>query len=131
MDNWVIPLTLLPGIGMIIMSTSNLSTATSDEINYLLRHQSEDKDLIQKKISQLFLLNIAKVCLYLSIMVFAVAGLIEAIFTLQTPMHDSTIRTILLVFGVGTLIIATFFLIIFSVRKVKIKRDQFINQIKT
>ena len=131
MDNWVIPLTLLPGIGMLIMSTSHLSTATSDEINHLLRNDSDNKSLIEQKISQLFLLNVAKVGLYISIMVFAVSGLIEAIFSLQTEMHDSTFRTILLVIGVASLIIATFFLIIFSIRKVKIKRDQFLNQIKS
>lgn len=129
MDNWVIPLTLLPGIGMIIMSTSHLSTATSDEINQLLRDESCDTALIKQKISQLFLLNLAKVGLYISIAVFSVAGLIEAIFTLQSEMHDSVLRTILLIIGVSTLVIATLVLILFSVRKVKIKRDQFLNRI--
>lgn len=130
MDNWVIPLTLLPGIGMIIMSTSHLSTATSDEINQLLRDDSCDTALIKKKISQLFLLNLAKVCLYISVAVFSIAGLIEAIFTLQSAMHDNAIRTILLIIGVSTLVLATLLLIVFSTRKVKIKRDQFLNRIK-
>lgn len=129
MENWVIPLTLLPGIGMIIMSTSHLSTATSDEINQLFRDDSCDKELIQKKISQLFLLNLAKVLLYVSIAVFSIAGLIEAIFTLQSTMHDSTLRIILLIIGVATLVIATFILILFSTRKVKIKRNQFLKRI--
>jgi len=129
MDNWVIPLTLLPGIGMIIMSTSHLSTATSDEINQLFREEPYDKNLIKKKISQLFLLNLAKVGLYISIAVFSVAGLIEAIFTLQSEMHDSGLRTILLIVGVSTLVLATLVLILFSVRKVRIKRDQFLNRI--
>ncbi|OEK01947.1 hypothetical protein BFP97_10645 [Roseivirga sp. 4D4] len=129
MDNWVIPLTLLPGIGMIIMSTSHLSTATSDEINQLLRDDLCDTSLIKKKISQLFLLNLAKVGLYISIAVFSVAGLIEAIFTLQSEMHDSGLRTILLIIGVSTLVLATLLLIVFSTRKVKIKRDQFLNRI--
>ncbi len=129
MDNWVIPLTLLPGIGMIIMSTSHLSTATSDEINQLFREEPYDKNLIKKKISQLFLLNLAKVGLYISIAVFSVAGLIEAIFALQSEMHDSGLRTILLIIGVSTLVLATLVLILFSVRKVRIKRDQFLNRI--
>ncbi|MBO3700286.1 hypothetical protein [Roseivirga sp. E12] len=130
MDNWVIPLTLLPGIGMIIMSTSHLSTATSDEINQLLRDDLCDTSLIKKKISQLYLLNLAKVCLYISVAVFSIAGLIEAIFTLQSSMHDSVIRPILLIIGVSTLVLATLILIVFSTRKVKIKRDQFLNRIK-
>ncbi|MFT6873189.1 MAG: hypothetical protein ACJAVN_002206 [Roseivirga sp.] len=129
MDNWVIPLTLLPGIGMIIMSTSHLSTATSDEINQLFRDEFCDASLIKKKISQLLLLNLAKVGLYISVAVFSVSGLVEAIFTLQSAMHDSSLRTILLIIGVSTLVLATLLLIIFSVRKVKIKRDQFLNRI--
>lgn len=129
MDNWVIPLTLLPGIGMIIMSTSHLSTATSDEINQLLRDNICDASLIKKKISQLLLLNLAKVALYISIAVFSVSGLVEAIFTLQSAMIDSSLRTILLIIGVSTLVLATVLLIIFSARKVKIKRDQFLNRI--
>lgn len=129
MDNWVIPLTLLPGIGMIIMSTSHLSTATSDEINQLFRDDTCDTSLIKKKISQLLLLNLAKVALYISIAVFSVSGLVEAIFTLQSAMIDSSLRTILLIIGVSTLVLATVLLIIFSVRKVKIKRDQFLNRI--
>ncbi len=129
MDNWVIPLTLLPGIGMIIMSTSHLSTATSDEINQLFRDKTCDASLIKKKISQLLLLNLAKVGLYISIAVFSVSGLVEAIFTLQSAMIDGSLRTILLIIGVSTLVLATLLLIIFSVRKVKIKRDQFLNRI--
>ncbi len=131
MENWIIPLTLLPGIGMIIMSTSHLSTATSDEINQLFKEESCDKALIQKKISQLFYLNIAKVLLYISVAVFSVSGLIEAIFTLQSTMHDNTLRLILLITGVASLVIATFFLILFSIRKVKIKRTQFLNRINS
>lgn len=129
MDNWVIPLTLLPGIGMIIMSTSQLSTATSDEINQLFRDEVCDATLIKKKISQLLLLNLAKVGLYISIAVFSVSGLIEAIFSLQSAIQDSSFRTILLIIGVSTLVLATFLLIVFSIRKVKIKRDQFLNRI--
>jgi hypothetical protein len=129
MENWVIPLTLIPGIGMIILSTSHLSTSVSDEINTLLHRDSCDRSLIQIKISQLSLLNIALVCLYISTAIFSVTGLIEGIFTLQNAMTNSAFRQTLLVTGVASLVIATFLLIAFSIRKVKIKRDQFLKNI--
>jgi len=129
MENWVIPLTLLPGIGMLILSTAHLSTAISDEINYLFRNDTEDTELIKIKISQLFLLNVAKVCLYLSIGVFSIAGLIEAFFTLQHSMLNESYGKTLLVIGVLSLVVAVGFLIAFSIRQVKIKRVQFLNRI--
>jgi hypothetical protein len=129
MENWVIPLTLIPGIGMIILSTSHLSTSVSDEINTLLHRDSCDRSLIQIKISQLSLLNIALVCLYISTAIFSVTGLIEGIFTLQNAMTNSAFRQTLLVTGVASLVIATFLLIAFSIRKVKIKRDRFLKNI--
>jgi hypothetical protein len=129
MENWVIPLTLIPGIGMIILSTSHLSTSVSDEINTLLQKDNCDRSLIQIKISQLCLLNIALVSLYISTAIFSVTGLIEGIFTLQNAMTNSAFQQTLLVTGVASLVIATFLLIAFSIRKVKIKRDQFLKNI--
>jgi hypothetical protein len=129
MENWVIPLTLIPGIGMIILSTSHLSTSVSDEINTLLHRDSCDRSLIQIKISQLSLLNIALVSLYISTAIFSVTGLIEGIFTLQNAMTNSAFQQTLLVTGVASLVIATFLLIAFSIRKVKIKRDRFLKNI--
>jgi hypothetical protein len=129
MENWVIPLTLIPGIGMIILSTSHLSTSVSDEINTLLQKDNCDRSLIQIKISQLSLLNIALVSLYISTAIFSVTGLIEGIFTLQNAMTNSAFQQTLLVTGVASLVIATFLLIAFSIRKVKIKRDQFLKNI--
>jgi len=129
MDSWVIPLTLLPGIGMMIMSTTNLTTAISTEINKLLAQEECNPALVEKKISQMSLLNVAMVCLYISAAVFAVAGLIEGIFKLRTQMHDGTLRQLLLVIGIAALVLATFLLITFSIRAVRIKRNQFLNSI--
>ena len=129
MDSWVIPLTLLPGIGMMIMSTTNLSNAIGVEINNLLDKEECKPSLIEKKISQMSLLNVAMVSLYISAAVFAVAGLIEGIFKLRTEMHDGTAHQVLLVIGIAALVIASLLLIIFSIRAVRIKRNQFLNSI--
>lgn len=129
MDSWVIPLTLLPGIGMMIMSTTNLTTAISVEINNLLDKDQCKPTLIEKKISQMSLLNVAMVCLYISAAVFAVAGLIEGIFKLRTEMHDGTFHQLLLVIGIASLVLASLLLITFSIRAVRIKRNQFLRSI--
>ncbi len=129
MDNWIIPLTLLPRIGMMIMSTSNLSTAISDEINALLHEKECNTQLVQVKISQMSLLNIAMVCLYISTSVFAIAGLVGGISDLQNIMIDLTYHHILVIIGIATLVLATILLMIFSVRSVKIKRNQYLKSI--
>lgn len=129
MESWVIPLTLLPGIGMMILSTTNLTTAIGVEINNLLEKENCNQELVKKKISQMSLLNVAMVCLYISAADFAVAGLIEGIFKLRTEMHDGTLHQLLLVIGIASLVLASLLLIIFSIRAVRIKRNQFLNSI--
>lgn len=128
MENWVIPLTLLPGIGMIIMSTTNLSSALSQEISTFIREQKEDTHLIEQKISQMSLLNVALVALYIGTASFALTGLIGGVSAIQHLMvHESA--TIFLVVGIGCLLVATIFLITFSIRAVKIKRNQYLKSI--
>lgn len=130
MESWVIPLTLLPGIGMMILSTTNLTTSISVEINNLLDKENCNQELIKKKISQMSLLNVAMVCLYISAADFAVTGLVEGIFKLRTEMHDGNLHQLLLVIGIASLVIASLLLIIFSIRAVRIKRNQFLNSIR-
>ena len=128
MENWVIPLTLLPGIGMMIMSTTNLSAALSQEINGFIHEPDQDTQLIERKISQLSLLNVALVALYVGTASFALTGLIGGVSAIQHLMiHESA--TVFLVIGIGCLLLATIFLITFSIRAVKIKRNQYLKSI--
>ncbi len=128
METWVIPLTLLPGIGMMIMSTTNLSTAISQEISNFIHEPVQDTHLIERKISQMSLLNVALVALYIGTASFALTGLIGGLSTIQHLMvHESA--TIFLIAGIGCLLLATIFLITFSVRAVKIKRNQYLKSI--
>lgn len=128
MDNWIIPLTLLPGIGMMIMSTSNLSTAISQEISGLIHEDEQNTHLIELKISQMGLLNMGLVALYLGAASFAITGLIGGVSAVQNLMIHDTF-TIFLIVGIGCLLLATIFLITFSVRAVRIKRNQYLKSI--
>lgn len=128
MDNWVIPLTLLPGIGMMIMSTSHLSTAISQEISGLIHEITCDTHLVEQKISQMSLLNRALVALYLGAASFAITGLIGAVSAVQDLMIRDMF-TVCLILGIGCLLIATIFLITFSIRAVRIKKNQYLKSI--
>lgn len=128
MDNWIIPLTLLPGIGMMIMSTSNLSTAISQEISGLIHEESCDTDLVDRKITQMSLINRALVALYLGAASFAITGLIGGVSTVQNLMIKDTF-IVFLIIGIGCLLVATIFLITFSIRAVRIKKNQYLKSI--
>jgi hypothetical protein len=128
MDNWVIPLTLLPGIGMMILSTSNLSTAISTEISGLIHEESCDSQLVERKISQMSLLNRALVTLYLGAASFAITGLIGGISEVQGLMIHET-YTGFMIAGMTCLLVATIFLITFSMRAVRIKKNQYLKSI--
>lgn len=128
MDNWIIPLTLLPGIGMMIMSTSHLSTAISQEISGLIGAQSCDTHLVEQKISQMSLLNRALVALYLGTASFAITGLIGGVSVVQNLMIKDTF-TVCLIIGISCLLVATIFLITFSTRAIRIKKNQYLKSI--
>lgn len=128
MDNWIIPLTLLPGIGMMIMSTSHLSTAISQEISGLIHEETCDAHLVEQKISQMSLLNRALVTLYLGAAAFAITGLIGGVSAVQNLMLHDTF-TVCLIIGIGCLLVATIFLITFSMRAVRIKKNQYLKSI--
>lgn len=128
MENWVIPLTLLPGIGMMILSTSNLSIAISQEISGLIQNESCDTHLVERKISQMSLLNRALVTLYLGASSFAITGLIGGVSVVrELVIHDTF--TVFIIAGMACLVIATIFLITFSIRAVRIKKNQYLKSI--
>ena len=118
-ESWILPITLLPGIGLLIMSTSNLVVALSEEIDHLEHQHQKMTPLIELKINQLDLLNKALVGFYISAGIFTLSGIIMGIYSEQ--------RFIKWILGVGVLIvfISLLLLIIYSFRSVKIRRNQF------
>ena len=119
MDSWIVPITLLPGIGLLIMSTSNLVVSLSEEIDHLEHRHLKMIPIIELKINQLDLLNKALVGLYISAGLFTLGGMIMGIYP-----EEQFVKWLL---GVGVLIvfISLVLLIIYSFRSVKIRRIQF------
>jgi len=65
---WYIPLTIIPGVALIILSTSNFTIALNAEISQMKKENSEiNKSIIKQKLNQLTKLSIAISCQYLGL----------------------------------------------------------------
>lgn len=125
MVSGIFPLTILPGIGLLIMSTTNWSVALVAEINALMKDDRCSKMIMRLKIAQLSLLNRALVMLYISASMCALGGFIGAFIH-----HEFTYWiTIMVGVGMAFLFTGTTMLIFYSLRAVSIKRKQFIDRL--
>ena len=125
MTEWYIPVTLLPGVGLLIMSTSNLLNAISAELTMLIRegHPALIK-VVERKIGQVGLINKSLVSLYVSSASYVLAGLIGALVS-SNPKVFEQIQFALLLTGTLAVLIALVLLTLFSYHAVSIKREQF------
>lgn len=123
MDNWYIPITIIPGIGLLILSTSNLMVALSTEINTLIHNTDENDVIINKKLIQLKLLNRAMVLFYIAISCLVTSALIGGI-SLKLDI-ETTLTLYVIILGIIMLLLGLFWLIKYSYRAVSIRQDQF------
>ena len=74
---WYGPLTIMPAIGLIIMSTSNFTVGLISEIERLEMEEDRDRcmNIIVQKLKQLRLLSVAISLLYAAILFFLFASL--------------------------------------------------------
>lgn len=124
MTEWYIPITILPGVGLLIMSTSGLVANLSNETGALIKENCQlNKSLIQKKIEQLTRLNRAMVGLYFSSGSLVLSGILKAVLS------TNYISEALLFLGALLLFVGLFFLMRYSVLAVKIRKQQFLDQL--
>ena len=121
MENWYLPITLVPGIGLLILSTSNLMVTLSNELNGFINGKSKDESIISRKLVQLKTLNRAMVFFYISVACLAIAGLIGGL-QLRVIKNSATYISVI---GIVIMILGLFFLIKYSYRAVSIRQDQF------
>ncbi len=122
MNNWYIPITILPGIALLILSTSNILIALSDEIAERIKAQV-NQVLTKRKLRQLNLLTKGLVGLYIGAGSMIIAGILSGIQNYIAITED--MATIFMLIGTISLFISIGFLITFSFRAVKIRQDQF------
>ncbi len=126
MQEWYLPITILPAIGMIILSTTSQMMALSSEINDLLKEKCTDFEhaISAKKIKQLGLLTRASALLYLAAGIYVLSGIFGAVLE-----NESLLDVPSLLLYAGTLLVFAAFilLIIYAFKAVRIRRLQFDN----
>jgi hypothetical protein len=121
MENWYLPITLVPGIGLLILSTSNLMVTLSNELSGFIKEQSKDESIIVRKLAQLKTLNRVMVFFYIAVACLAIAGLIGGLEL--NSIKDSA--TYISVIGIVIMILGLLSLIKYSYKAVNIRQDQF------
>lgn len=123
MENWYLPITIVPGLGLLILSTSNLMVTLSNEISMMIDH-SKEKAMITRKLVQLKLLNMAMVFFYVSVALLLVSAVLNGLYTIEkTSLYISVLAII-------SALVGLFSLVIYSFRAVTIRQNQFKNKIE-
>jgi len=121
MENWYLPITLVPGISLLILSSSNLMVTLSNEISGLLKEELGEESILKRKLLQLKTLNQVLTCFYISVACLAIAGLVgvsEIDFIMASATYIS-------VSGILFMLFSLFSLIKYSYKAVDIRQDQF------
>lgn len=122
MENWYLPITMIPGLGLLVLSTSNIMIALSNEIDSIIE-LNKDSAIIRRKLAQLKLLNKAMVFFYIAIASLLISAILKGLFNLEeTTFFISAFAVVLALIGL-------FSLILYSFRAVRIRQDQFINKL--
>ena len=114
---WIIPITILPGIALIVLSTSNLLISLNGEISLLNQQKEKYGEIINLKIIQLKRLNWSLVLLYIGILFFLISGVLGAITEPEAKYPVSG-----MIAGVLVLIAAIVTLTIFGFKSIYIRQ---------
>lgn len=115
---WYIPFTIIPGVGLIILSTSNIILNLNDEISRLEGLEKEKlHPIIEAKLRQLKSLSWAIIYQYCGLFAFMLSGIIAA---LVADFPDLS-KYILLLGGLFVTL-SLYLLIIYSFKAVKIRQ---------
>lgn len=124
MDNWYLPITIIPGIGLLILSTSNLMITLSNEIANLTKDETASESIISRKLIQLKTLNRAMVFFYITVAFLAITAVLGGMQISAIKKGLTYISTI----GIVIMLAGIFSLIKYSYKAVSIRQDQFISK---
>ena len=115
---WYIPLTIIPGIALIIMSTSNFVVALNTEISLLKKEGSDqNRSIIKLKLNQLTRLSIAISFQYLSLLLLLLSGVTQGL-----KEQTNTLGKAFLISGVILATLSISILIFYSIKALFIRR---------
>ncbi len=118
--DWYLPITIIPGIGMIILSTTNLLLQLNNEISRLEEQKPFDREcslIIKDKLHQLKTLSIALVFQYISIFFLLISG-VSSLFSLKNVWRIYPLFT-----GVLMIMLAILLLIKYAFRAVMLRQN--------
>lgn len=120
-NEWYVPITILPSVGVLIVSTTNQMTALNSEIGSLLfspcplcRHE-----VVDLNVEQLRRLGLSSFCLYFSATLFVLSGILNALSALYFFLSN-----FVLLLGVFFLFVATVFLVVHGFKTIQIRKQQ-------
>ena len=113
---WYGPLTVLPAIALLILSTSNFIISLNKEVSKLGKHKADNAEIIILKLAQLKRLGIANIGFYSGVFLFLLAGIIKALFYFDTFFYG------LMLVGVFATAVSILFLFIHSIKSVSIRQ---------
>ncbi len=119
---WYLPITILPGLGMLILSTTGQMMTISAEVGNLLSDKCSifQYKIADMKIKQIQRLTYASTLLYFAAGTYVLSGIVGAM------MEDyTTYAHITLVLGTIAVLIALFILVIYSFKTIRIRKLQF------
>ena len=121
---WYVPITIIPGVALIVTSTTTQILALSSELNSLLSKKCDSfqHTIAAQKLKQLNLLTRANFFLYLSIALYVFSGIVALMITSKALF---SLPNLMLYTGTLALLIAIIQLNIFAFRAVKIRHSQF------
>jgi len=124
-EAWYLPLTVLPGVGLLLVSTASLQVALSNEITQLInKHSAKMEVIIALKINQLDLINKAMVGLYIGAASFILATILFSASRFSDL--GGAALDLLILIGVLAIFVALVLLSLYAARAVKIKKRQFL-----
>ena len=121
---WYLPITIIPGVGLLINSTITQVMALSSEIAGMIQEKCDDfqHDIAQRKIKQLSLLTRASLALYISVALYVFSGILSVVSSNEGLF---SLPNIALYMGTISIFIALILLNIYAFRAVKIRKEQF------
>lgn len=120
---WYLPITILPAVCLLIMSTTSQMMGLSTEVGNLVSQNCTpfQHEISAMKIRQLRRLTISTALLYSSAALFVLSGLVSAAF--NGGVLSKSAQYVLII-GVLMFLAALFFLIFYGFRTITIRRLQ-------
>lgn len=125
MEKWYLPITIIPAVGLLLISTSNLINGLSQEIAQLIKDKNPRlRDIIEMKIVQLGRLNRAMVGFYISAACLVLASFFSGLLT-NAMINHKLYMFVFMILSIGSSFVSIVFLSIYSLMAVRIKKEQF------